>query len=61
MTLVTLHLKNIYIYFLKYSVASVTCCDSPKKHGEFGVTRGATRGVTRVTPCNSRLKYKVKI
>ena len=28
-------------------------CDSPKKHGDFGITRDATR-------CNSRLNYKIK-
>ena len=33
----------------------VTRCNSPKKHGEFGITRGARR----VTRCNSRAKYKI--
>ena len=60
MTRVTLHLKNIYVFFKKYSVTRVTRFESPKEHGEFGVTRGATRVVTRVMRCNSRLKYKIK-
>ena len=42
--------------FKKCSVAHVARCDSPKKHGEFGLTCG----ITHVTHCNSRLKYKIK-
>ena len=38
----------------------ITRCDSPKKHGECGVTRGVTPRVTRVARCKSRLKYKTK-
>ena len=45
-----------YIFFLKCSATGLTRCDSPKKHGEFGVTRA----VTRVTRCNSRLNHKIK-
>ena len=35
----------IYIYIFKNVVlcVRVTHCDSPKKHGEFRVTRGGTR------------------
>ena len=31
-----------------------------KRLDEFGAMRDATRGATRVTRCNSRLKYKSK-
>ena len=52
----TLHLKGNTYFLKKCSVARITRCDSPQKNDEFGVTRG----VTRVTRCNSRLKYKIK-
>ena len=35
--------KNKDVFFQKCTLRCVTHCDSTKNHGEFGVTRGATR------------------